>query len=305
MRPIWFAVLAACGGSTITHTPTNDGACIAEGSPLLVDGRTLVGCGGKQCYAIDPATGALSPHARPDQPDIGERIPAEKIVQPHCFEGYCWDPPADGSETPQIARNPDGKRLAIGNGQTVFLFDVATKKQLTKFDAPLSNMPNGLWFVGETVLVSGTDAGPYAVIEAYTSHGKHVGEFTGYSDGAVSFGRDRHIVIDETWSTTVTVIDPATGSALSTRKRPVPSPPADCEPTDPTLVDTAKEDPGKRACLTYYNTYYLPYDSTSWVDDGKDLVAISDRSLVRFDEHFVESSRVKLATCPKDSQQSP
>jgi hypothetical protein len=197
-----------------------------------------------------------------------------------------------------VAHHPDGKRTAIDDDGIVHIFDRTTKKQTSTFKAFLSNGLMGMWFVGDLVLVSGTDAGPYAEVAAFSLHGHKRYQYEGFYEGALGIGSNGHAIIQETAGDTFTIVDNKTGRGKAITRH-VPKPPKDCTAHTPGL-DPESTDPVVQACVAYHKNNYDPFSSVVFVDDGPDFIGVMDGSLVTLDgKTFAEKARVKLPMCPK------
>ena len=184
-------------------------ACLPDDRGLAFGyiGRDLVTCmaddGTHTCWTIDRATGHVTPRAGTPVPGVGFGVPIEKLPKPNCLAELCWpaaapDPDRRDASYIYVAYNPDGKRAVIDADPTVYVFDLATKKVTSSFDAGLGNSLHGSWFVGDTVMVSGADAGPYAVLDVYTPKGKKLVEYQGFYEGGLGVGSDGRAILQQT-----------------------------------------------------------------------------------------------------------
>ena len=330
MRWLALAALAACSKQAAT-TPSNgggsaaaapapidaagamvDAAAVAKpaaNAPCLIGGDAryalgrigsdLVTCGGfwkaAQCFTIDRKTGALTPRTETALPGAPFSLDPTKLQPENCYDGYCW-PPVDakraGHEQIEVIANTDGKQAAVLVDEELSIFDVATKKRHDKTIATPSGVP--IWFIGDLLFIQISDAGPHAVIELQTMHGKKLHTFEGVNTGGVGTASDGTIVVQEDSLSFVTVIDNK-WAKHKTISRAMPKAP--CDPDEP-MVEPDSKDPRIVACIKYTAQYYTPYANASVITDGDCFSALVDRELVALDAKLVETARIKLPICP-------
>jgi hypothetical protein len=254
------------------------------------------------CWTIDRATGHVTPRAGAPLPGVGFGVPLDKLTKPNCLGELCWpaatpDPDRRDASYIYVAFNPDGKRAVIDADPTVYVFDVASHKVTSKFDAGLGNSLHGLWFVGDTVMVSGADAGPYAVLDIYTPKGKKLVEYQGFYEGGLGVGSDGRAILQQTALEDLQVLDGKTGAGKP-HKRKLPNP--GCNPHDPGLDGEVDDDPKVKPCIDYRQKYFDPYSDAIVIDDGANFIGSTGAELFVLDgKTLAELSRVKLAVCAK------
>lgn len=290
-----------------------DGGVAATGASCIPDGlhwgrigADLVGCSSEDtaCWTIDPKTGAASPRTAGHLPGVGFAVDIAKLPRPGCYEGLCWTAPKREPDTEVtaiwVAYHPDGKRAVILDDPSATIFDLATKKPVGTLQADLSNSLGGLWFAGTFVAYAGYDAGPYAVLVYHdATTGKKAGTFEELFGGGVGISSTGAFILAADSMTSVRVIDGASTKGKTT-KRKLPKPPAGCEPLDPAL-DTESKDPKDKACVAFANKHYTPYSGVTLLDDptgAAAFIGLASGEMFTLDTNLVETSRVKLPTCP-------
>lgn len=295
----------AAAGARGTPAAASATPCVPSLGAFGYIGRELVSChpdggGGHACWTIDKATGKVQARRGEPLPGVGFYVDRDRLGKPRCFQDLCWPTSGEDTSVPLfVAYHPDGARAAIDDGGRVFVFDRASKTIVSSFVARLSNSLMGLWFVGDLILVAGTDAGPYAEVEVYSARGKHLTEYDEFFQGGLGITSDGRALIAEAASDTITVLNGKTGKGKKRKRRVPPRPPADCDPIDPSL-DPSDRDPKRQACLAFRARHYGPYISAVFVDSGRDFIGGTHDWLVVIDGRtLAEKSRVRLAVCPR------
>ncbi|HEU0036679.1 MAG TPA: hypothetical protein VFQ53_38965 [Kofleriaceae bacterium] len=283
-------------------------ACVPMNASFGKIGSDLVACGEtttepRACWTIDRKTGALARRPETHLPGVGFTVDVTKLNKPSCYEDLCWTPPkrdADHEVTQLIvAYHPDGKRVAVFDDPQLTIFDLATKRPTQAFQPSLGNMPSGLWFAGDSVMVSGSDAGPYAVLHVYSPAGKQKRTFEDLYEGGVGIVDDR-VYVQEGALGTLTVLD-GTSKRGKTTKRKIPKPPCK-DPHDP-AADPDSDDPKERACIAYTKQYFEPYVNATVLGDGAGFIGMQtaygagDHGLFTLDAALAETSRINVARC--------
>lgn len=156
-----------------------------DGAPTLCAPNDQLELGMAGCWKVDPATGELSAsqatslrgHAQSGLADANG-----------CIEGYCPPAKSESSEArPPWVVSTDGRHVAIIVNMTLYIFD-ATSKSLTQTillqdeKAPdttnVSNSPVDILYIGNTIYVVGSDAGPFIGVWRYGDDGKRLGVVT-------------------------------------------------------------------------------------------------------------------------------
>ncbi|MEO8706814.1 MAG: hypothetical protein ABI867_42700 [Kofleriaceae bacterium] len=301
--PVDAVVAAAAIDASVADAPAVAANCLPESYGNIGRiGADLVACNTTQCWTIDPATGKVTPRAAARLPGVGFTVETASLKKPSCYEGLCWDAPKrdpdSGGDTMWVAYHPDGKRVAIIDDPDGMIFDLTTKKLITKFSSDLGNSLGGLWFAGNFVMNAGFDAGPYAVLVYHDPKtGKKLGTFEDFFGGSANITSTGTILVSGQDMTTVSVIDGTSYKGKIT-KRKIPKAPAGCEPQDPGM-DTESEDPKQKACVAFANKHYTLYGGAALVElPGGGYLGFHRDELFTVDKNLVETApRVKVAVC--------
>lgn len=303
--------LVGCGSSGLASHPSNTatataGACLPSdgGVQLGRVGKDLVACTPEEparCWTIDRTSGALAARASTAAFGFSLAVARETLPRPGCYRDLCWTPPpADDSPSQQpiyVARHADGKRAIVVDEPVVTVFDLATKRATATFKTRLGNTLTDAWFVGELVVVQGSDAGPHAELAIYSPDGKELGEVEEIYNGSVGITGDGRVVISEDSLSRVYLLDARTGKPVGEkRSRAMPAAPAGCDPFEPGM-DTESTEPAVKACVAYRRTTFDPFFAPL-TDAGDGFAGLANGSLFIVDGKLRETSRVKVPTCP-------
>jgi len=77
----------------------------------------------------------------------------------------------------------------------------------------------------------------------------------------------------------------------------VPRPPAGGSPLEPGL-DSSSEDPKDKACVAFASKHYTLYSGATLLDDPNGFIGLTNDEMFTVDKNLVETSRVKLPSCP-------
>jgi hypothetical protein len=203
--------------------------------------------------------------------------------------------------------HPDGKRAAVLAGESVTIFDIASKKATLTFplrkkgdgtvsDNEITNSPMNLWLAGETAFIYGSDAGPAAALFPYSLKGNAIGPaYWSVYLGGVAIDDDK-LVLNEEALTKLTILD-GVAKKGKTVVRKVPKGP--CTYDDPELEIPADYRPGTDKCKDYLFKHWLPYTGAQIVSDGKGYLGLQGTELFALDGKLAETRRVKLQQCTK------
>ena len=174
------------------------------------------------CWKVDLASGELAYQPGKPLPGRGFAVSLDNS----CARGYCLPKGAKISgNVAHIAWNLDGSKVVVVAGDEAHLFDAEAKEHQSKFslrgDKGLSNEPSGVHWVGDTIFVEGTDAGPYSAVWVFKSDGTPVGPIQGIGGkdpkplstygGSFSLLDKNRVAIAEQGFSTVTIFEADTG----------------------------------------------------------------------------------------------
>lgn len=129
------------------------------------------------CWKINLATGELAYKDPEPLPGFGFAVRMHK----HCAWDYCLpdDAKEGDAEIAHIAWGSDGKKVAVLVGDDVHLFDAESKEHDSSFsirgDKGVTNKPSGLHMLGGTIIVEGSDDGPFSAVWVFKGDGTPVG----------------------------------------------------------------------------------------------------------------------------------
>jgi hypothetical protein len=259
------------------------------------------------CWDLDVKTGAVTSRATAPLPGRAFAIDAKL----GCYQGLCWPTTRPRPDTPDngavlIAYHPDGTRAAILAHAQIAIFDLATKKATSTFPlnkAPdivgeneIGNMPNDLWFAGDTVFVRGDDAGPYSTVFRYTTDGKPRGNTGNIYNGTATLADDRHLALNEDGLATLTLLDATGGRRI---QRSLGSLPKGCT-TDAFATWDDDELSAGGACGAFIKAKLVPFQQLHIIAIGTRFVALDPgtRTLYDVDGKSLSPKPIaKLATC--------
>jgi hypothetical protein len=130
------------------------------------------------CWRINLANGELEYK--------GTQLPPARAVwvklDDNCARGYCLPKGAKAGSKALIARDLEGKKVAVLSADDVHLFDADSKEHATAFsirgDKGLTNDPKGMVFLGEHLAIEGADEGPYSAVWVFKADGTQLGPVT-------------------------------------------------------------------------------------------------------------------------------
>jgi hypothetical protein len=257
-------------------------------------GGDLVACGGTDpatCVTIDRKTGALSARKEVAVPGVAQTVKADTLPARNCYHELCWKAAEEPGDWISVIANPDGKRVAILDAPALTIFDVATKKVVETLDVAGASRA---WFGSDFILVEWSDAGPHAEIQLFgAAHGTALNRFVDAYEGGVGISSDGTIVVQQDALADLTVI-PGKWAKHKTIKRKLPKPP--CDASDPNIGEPT--DPRVAACTKFSKKYYDAYREATILADGDGFIGLLGHELFTLDAKLVETSRLKLATCP-------
>ncbi len=289
---------------------------LVDGAPTLcmhADWETggLVGC-----WGVDPKSGKLSASTATALPGHSQH---RKADAKGCLDGYCTSAKVPASEDmPLFAVSTDGKHAVMLREMTLFVFDTATKKQITVI--PLSdekapnntnvgNAPIDIHYTGNRIYVAGTDAGPYIAVWAYKDDGTRLGSVgstgpdtggTNVYDGAVNtLDANRVLLADAGWQH-ITIVSAADGKTVELTRSVKTKP---CKPEELGLIDESGG--ASKACRKVLDKMLLPFAGMDPVAlaDGTLLAAMDGKNrgtlLVLDGTKLTEKKRFKLKRCSK------
>jgi hypothetical protein len=215
----------------------------------------------------------------------------------------------------------DGTRAVILRGETLHIFDNAKKEQIGTVkirsnDLPdnfsVGNEPVNLLYIGGTIYVVGSDAGPYIAVWAFTDDGQAQGVITkgGLSgtfsvyNGAVNIIDAAHIALADAGLQTMLILSAANG-AKQTNKWITRPAGAACTAADMDLVNFEDASKVSQGCAKAVAKDFDPYFGFSPVrlPSGDFLAALGGKSVgsvaVLDGETLAEKRRFKLPRCRK------
>ena len=184
------------------------------------DAETLLGP--IACWKVDLASGELAYQPGKPLPGRGFSVSLDNS----CARGYCLPKSAKISgNTAHIAWNLDGSKVVVVAGEEAHIFDAESKEHESKFalrgDKGLTNDPSGVHWLGDTIFVEGTDAGPYSAVWVFKSDGTPVGPIQGIGSkdpkplstygGSFSLLDKNRVAIAEQGFSTVTIFEADSG----------------------------------------------------------------------------------------------
>ncbi|HUS28338.1 MAG TPA: hypothetical protein VMZ53_07510 [Kofleriaceae bacterium] len=171
------------GSTCLPASLKEDGAprleLAASGSEAILcaldeDQNRLLGPVG--CWKINLANGELEYKGTDLPPGRGVWVKLDES----CAKGYCLK--SVKSTKALVAKDLDGKKVAVLAGDDVHLFDAESKEESSSFsirgDKGLTNDPKGMVFVGDHVAVEGADEGPYSAVWVFKTDGTQLGPVT-------------------------------------------------------------------------------------------------------------------------------
>ncbi len=192
------------------------------------------------CWKVDLKSGALTYYPPAPLPSRG----FDALFDDNCVRGYCLPRTATvpANKTAHLVWNLDSTKVAVLAGDDVHIFDAAARSHLSTFsvrgDKGVTNEPTAIHWVGDTLLVEGTE-GPFAGVWVYKLDGTPVGpiEPIGSKDGkpistfggSFSILDDKRVALAEQGFSALTVYE--VGTSRRTRQvRKIPKVP--CKPDE-------------------------------------------------------------------------
>lgn len=294
---------------------------LVRGAPVLCAHGNYETGGLIGCWSIDVAAGKMSKVASTPPPGHSVRSTTDANG---CVEGYCADPKPEAGENVLWAKNTTGDRVAFVHSYTLHVFDASSKAQLgtvplSEENAPgntnVGNEPIELLYVGRTIFVLGSDAGPYAAVWAFGDDGTRKGfiadapqqapaeEAYGFSVylGSANVRDEGHVAVANAGVRRMIVVDAAT-DARQIIDRQVSTDP--CNSDEIAALDTGELDLVSDACRATLKKDFEPYFDLDPVllPTGELLAALSGEgrgSLAVLDgQTLKEKRRIPLPRCP-------
>jgi hypothetical protein len=275
-----------------------------------VDQADLVGC-----WSVNPANGALSASTATSFPGHSMR---GKLDAQGCIEGYCTSPTDNPDEVPLWATSTSGAKVVVLRERFLHVFDASTKAQTrvialhednAQAGTNVSNQPIKLLYVGDTIYVVGTDAGPFIAVWAYKETGERLGfvTMTGKPGtealsiylGAAQVIDSDHVLLSDAGLRHVVVLTPS-GSRQDKRRALSTAP---CTKDELQIIDLGDLDAVSKACRRTAAANIQPYFDLAPVrlPSGDLLAALAGKlrgSLAVLDGNTLkEKKRLKLARC--------
>lgn len=153
------------------------------------------------CWKVDLATGGLEYREPQMLPGRGISV----LMDDHCARGYCLPDEAKVSgNVALIAKNIDGTKVAVLNGDDVHLFNAESKAHESTFsirgENGVTNNPTAVHFVGDAIVVEGADDGPHSQVWVFKTDGTAVGpvKSLGGGDKPLSTYKGSVSILDKT-----------------------------------------------------------------------------------------------------------
>lgn len=267
------------------------------------------------CWSINPANGALSASSATSFP--GHSLRGEPDAQ-GCIEGYCMPPPENADDPHLWATSTSGTKAVLLRERFLHVFDASSKAQtrviaLNEDNAPdgtnVSNQPVKLLYVGDTIYVVGTDAGPFKGVWSFKETGERLGivTMTGKPGsealsvylGAAQVIDSGHVLLSDAGLRQVVVLTPS--GPRQDKRRAVSTAP--CTKDELQIIDLGDLDPVSKACRRTAAANIQPYFDLVPVrlPSGDLLAAFAGKlrgSLAVLDGNTLrEKKRLKLARC--------
>lgn len=290
---------------------------LVGGVPTLCALPTLEQAGLMGCWSVNPANGTLSRSAATTRPGISQR---GKTDARGCIDGYCIVPRVPADEFLLWAASTSGTGVVIRRERALYVFDAGTKAQvrtiqLYEENAPdgtnVSNEPVRLLYVGDTIYVIGSDAGPFMAVWAFKETGERTGVVTTTGKpgsealsvylGAANVIDDKHVAFSDVGLRRLLILSP--GGTRQEKVRAVSTAPCTKDEMQP--VDIGEIDAASKACRRTLTANLVPYFSLVPVrlPSGDFLAALAGKlrgSIAILDGTTLkEKKRFKLARCTR------
>lgn len=290
----------------------------ARGAPTLCVPSNADRTAYERCWTVNAKSGVLSASAATR---LMGRSTAATTGPDGCVENYCPVPKPGADQKALFAMSTDDTHAVILVDRTLHVFDARTRAQTAVIpisdekaasDTNIGNEPIEILYLGHTLYVAGSDAGPFIGVWLYKDDGKRLGRATdpqkaGQEDatfsvyaGAANIIDDKHVALANAGLRTVQIFD-ETGKKVQELKRPVAIAP--CTAEDMINVDIADVDQLPRSCRLHVRKTFEPYFDVEPVrlPTGDMLIALSGKylgSLAILDgKTLMEKKRLTLERC--------
>lgn len=288
----------------------------AAGQPHLCAFRSALDRHILGCWRIDPTSGRLSPPLARVLAGTAERVVPDANG---CAAGYCASVAPDPEQRWMLATSTAGTHVALLAGTHVDVFEAATRRRTASirlFDtsAPehtvVGNAPVNLLFAGATLLVVGSDAGPFIGVWAFDIAGRRLGRLTrpgapagsafNITYGGISILDAHHVALADAGLQHLLILPVGPGSARMV-KRSVSQTPCRLRHMESMALGDLDQ---PRACRETLRLRFEPYfEATPWRrGDGDVLVALNGPALGELatldGRNLAEKSRIALRRCP-------
>ena len=231
------------------------------------------------CWKVNVGTNELTYVAPAPLPGIGFQVKTDA----KCARGYCLPESAPAAATAHIVWSPDGGKVAVAAGDQIHLFDTSNKSHLIEFpirgDKGVTGEVTGLYWVGDSVFVSGSETGGVWVFKA---DGAPVGgiEVLGGKPGQLlslkhggsfSILNKNQVAIAEQGWTTFTTYDVDSGKRTKSQRKLAKSP---CKADETTAYwnDPSGAPDGK--CKDYMTKTFGYWAGANGILGSKNLVIV-------------------------------
>ena len=100
-----------------------------------------------------------------------------------CARGYCIPKESKVGELAHVALSEDGSKAVVVTGDDAHIFDTTARSREGGFsirgDKGVSNEPQAVYWLGDTIFIHGADAGPASYVFAFKLDGTPVGALQG------------------------------------------------------------------------------------------------------------------------------
>lgn len=129
------------------------------------------------CWKVGIGDGSLV--YQPPGPLPGRSVTVK--LDDRCARGFCIpkDATVPEDKTVHMASSPDGSKMVVIAGDDAHIFDAAGRTRESGFsirgDKGVTNTPSAVHWVGSSIFIEGTDAGPASYVFQFKSDGQAVG----------------------------------------------------------------------------------------------------------------------------------
>lgn len=270
------------------------------------------------CWRVHPKSGALTAAAPIWPAGLSRRVTLDPTG---CFEGYCLNADPDSLREALLAfvMSTDGKHAAILNAYELHIFDAQSKTkdrtislswEHAEPEKGIGNMPIRMIYAGDTIYVTGTDAGPFMAVWAFRDDGARLGrinqslkpdsEALDVYGGTVNLVDGKHVALAESGARSMLLLSLGSGER-TVLKRSVGSGPCSRENMQDIKLGDFERLP--RACKRFAQINYEPYFHISPIrlPSGDFLTTLGGPMLgsmaVLDGRTLVEKARMKLRRC--------